>query len=74
ATVMLCLARTVALLVLRRILQGFSASIVWTVGQALLIDTVGQKDTSQTLGYVSISMSVGILLAPLLGGVVYERA
>ncbi|KAK2625777.1 hypothetical protein QTJ16_005089 [Diplocarpon rosae] len=74
ATVMLCLARTVELLVIGRILQGFSAAIVWTVGQALLVDTVGQKDIGQTLGYVSISMSVGILLAPLLGGIVYERA
>lgn len=74
ATVMLCLARTIALLVLGRVLQGISAAIVWTVGQALLVDTVGQKDIGQILGYVSISMSVGILLAPLLGGVVYERA
>jgi MFS family permease len=74
ATVMLCLARTVALLVVGRILQGFSATIVWTVGQALLVDTVGQKEIGQTLGWVSLSMSLGILLAPLLGGVVYTRA
>ncbi|KAH9209307.1 MFS transporter-like protein [Leptodontidium sp. 2 PMI_412] len=74
ATIMLCLARTVALLIVGRILQGLSAAIVWTVGQALLVDTVGQKDIGQILGYVSISMSVGILLAPLLGGIVYERS
>jgi MFS family permease len=71
---MLCLARTVVLLVLGRVLQGFSAAIVWTVGQALLVDTVGEKDIGQTLGYVSISMSMGILVAPLLGGVVYNKA
>lgn len=74
ATVMLCLARTVALLVLGRILQGFSAAIVWTVGQALLVDTMGQKEIGQTLGWVSMSMSAGVLVAPLLGGVVYNRA
>ncbi|KAH7351105.1 MFS transporter-like protein [Rhexocercosporidium sp. MPI-PUGE-AT-0058] len=74
ATIMLCLARTVALLIVGRILQGLSAAIVWTVGKALLVDTIGQKDIGQILGYVSISMSVGILLAPLLGGIVYERA
>ena len=74
ATVMLCLARTVALLVVGRILQGFSAAIVWTVGMALLVDTVGQKEIGQTLGWVSLSMSMGILVAPLLGGVVYEKA
>lgn len=71
---MLCLARTVVLLVIGRLLQGFSAAIVWTVGQALLVDTVGQKEIGETLGWVSLSMSVGILLAPLLGGVVYNDA
>lgn len=74
ATVMLCLARTVALLVVGRLLQGFSAAIVWVVGMALLVDTVGEKEIGETLGWVSISMSVGILLAPLLGGVVYNKA
>lgn len=73
ATVMLCLAHTVALLVVGRILQGFSAAIVWTVGQALLVDTVGEREIGQTLGWVSMSMSLGILVAPMLGGVVYER-
>ncbi|KUJ18070.1 MFS transporter-like protein [Mollisia scopiformis] len=74
ATVMLCLARTVALLIVGRLLQGFSAAIVWVVGMALLVDTVGEKEIGETLGWVSISMSVGILLAPLLGGVVYNKA
>jgi MFS family permease len=74
ATVLLCLARTVALLVLGRLLQGFSAAMVWTVGQALLVDTVGQKEIGKMLGWVSLSMSIGVLLAPLLGGVVYNGA
>lgn len=74
ATLMLCLARTVALLVVGRLLQGFSAAIVWVVGMALLVDTVGEKEIGETLGWVSISMSIGILLAPLLGGVVYNKA
>jgi MFS family permease len=71
---MLCLARTVSLLVVGRIFQGAAAAIVWTVGQALLVDTVGQKEIGQTLGWVSISMSMSILIAPLLGGVVYNKA
>jgi hypothetical protein len=71
---MLCLARTVSLLLLGRILQGGRAAIVWTVGLALLVDTVGQRDIGKTLGYTSISMSLSILSAPLLGGVVYEKA
>ncbi|KFY77819.1 hypothetical protein V499_02882 [Pseudogymnoascus sp. VKM F-103] len=73
ATVMLCLARSVALMVVGRLLQGCAAGVVWTVGMALMVDTVGQKDIGQLLGYVGISMSVGIIAAPLVGGVVYQR-
>jgi len=74
ATVMLCLACTVALLVVGRVFQGFSAAMVWTVGQTLLVDTVGQKEIGQTLGYLSLSMSFEVLVAPLLGGVVYQNS
>jgi MFS family permease len=35
---------------------------------------VGQKNIAQTLGWVSLSMSVGVLLAPLIGGVVYAKS
>ena len=51
-----------------------SAAIVWTVGLALLADTVGHETIGQAVGYVSISMSVAILIGPLLGGVVYAKA
>jgi MFS family permease len=74
ATLMLCLARTVSLLVVGRLLQGASAAVVWTVGLALLVDTVGQAEIGTVLGWTSISMSVSILSAPLLGGVVYQKA
>lgn len=73
ATLMLCFGHTIAVLVTGRLLQGISAAIVWRVGLALLVDTVGQKEIGQVMGYVSISMSVSILVAPLLGGVVYDR-
>lgn len=74
STVMLCLAKTVVLFVIGRVLQGFAAAVVWTVGTALLVDTVGQNSIGETLGWVSLSMALAVLLAPLLGGVVYERA
>ncbi|KAL9636208.1 MAG: hypothetical protein Q9204_002346 [Flavoplaca sp. TL-2023a] len=73
ATLMLCFGHTIAVLVTGRLLQGISAAIVWTVGLALLVDTVGQKEIGQVMGYISISMSVSIFVAPLLGGVVYDR-
>ncbi|CAG8973682.1 hypothetical protein HYALB_00002248 [Hymenoscyphus albidus] len=74
STVMLCLARTIVLFIMGRVLQGFAAAVVWTVGTALLVDTVGQNSIGEVLGWTSVSMAVAILLAPLLGGLVYERA
>ena len=71
---MLCVGNSVGILVTGRVLQGLSAAVVWTVGLALLVDTVGQKDIGQMMGYVSMSMSLAILVAPLLGGVVYAKA
>ncbi|KAF6237389.1 hypothetical protein HO173_004279 [Letharia columbiana] len=74
STLLLCLGTTLALLIIGRLLQGFSAAVVWTVGLALLADTVDHEMIGQAMGYVSMSMSVAVLVAPLLGGVVYARA
>ncbi|MCJ1374020.1 hypothetical protein MMC20_005250 [Loxospora ochrophaea] len=71
---MLCLGTSIGVLVAGRLLQGLAASIVWVVGLALLVDTVGQKEIGLVMGYVSMSISIAILLGPLLGGVVYARA
>jgi MFS family permease len=74
ATMMLCLGRSIGLLVAGRLIQGLSASVVWCVGLALLADTAGQNDAGQAMGFVSIAYTMGTLVAPLLGGVVYARA
>ena len=74
STLLLCLGKTAGLLVLGRLLQGISASMVWTVGLALLVDTVGESNVGEIMGYVSISLTASMLAGPLLGGVVYERA
>lgn len=44
------------------------------VGLALLADTVPQEQLAQATGWISLGMSLGILVAPLLGGVVFDRA
>lgn len=74
ATILLCLGTSLTLLIIGRVLQGIAAAIVWTVGLALLVDTVGPEVIGQSMGYVSISMSLAVLVAPLLGGVVYDKA
>ena len=74
ATLALCLAKSIWLFVLGRALQGVSASVVWTVGLALLVDTVGDEQIGQAMGYIGFAMKMGILLGPLLGGVVFQRS
>ncbi|KAK8050552.1 hypothetical protein PG994_012282 [Apiospora phragmitis] len=73
STLLLCFGRAVGLLVLGRLLQGVAAGIVWSVGCALLVDTL---DTAigVAIGYVGIAMSVGLIVAPIVGGAVYHAA
>lgn len=73
STLMLCLSRSIALLIVGRIFQGFSAAIVWSVGLALLADTFG-KQIGMAMGYSSIAMSMGLLVSPVIGGAVYNHA
>lgn len=73
STLLLCLGNTIGLLVLGRLLQGLSAAIVWSVGCALFVDTMGNS-VGVAMGYVNIAMSLGLLIAPVIGGIVYEAA
>jgi len=74
ATVMLCIGNSIGVLAAGRVLQGISAAVVWVVGLALMVDTVGPEEIGQAMGYVGLSMSLAILLAPLLGGVVFAAS
>ncbi|KAL8392275.1 hypothetical protein RB595_002464 [Gaeumannomyces hyphopodioides] len=71
ATVLLCVGRHIVVMALGRVLQGLSAAIVWSVGLALLADTAG-PNIGLFMGYVSIALSGGLLVSPLVGGVLYE--
>ncbi|KAF2260238.1 MFS transporter-like protein [Lojkania enalia] len=73
ATIMLNVGNQIGIWIVARILQGASAAVVWVVGLALLADTIPQEQLGQAMGYVSLGMSLGILIAPLLGGVVFEH-
>lgn len=50
ATAMLCAGSSLGLLVAGRLLQGLSASVVWTVGLALLSDTIDKEKIGQAMG------------------------
>jgi MFS family permease len=73
ATVLFCLGRSIAVLVSARLLQGASAGVVWTVSLALLSDTVDEKKAGQAMGFVGASYSIGTLISPMLGGIVYRE-
>jgi MFS family permease len=62
------------MLIIARILQGMSGSMTWAVGLALVIDSVESKNVGKAVGWTSTAMTGGILLGPLTGGVVYDRA
>ncbi|THV50114.1 hypothetical protein BGAL_0164g00050 [Botrytis galanthina] len=72
ATAMFGMARNVYILATSRFLQGLAASVVWTVGFALLADTVGNDEIGHWVGYLLTSVNVGILVAPLVGGILYD--
>lgn len=73
STILLCLGRTIALLILGRVLQGTSAAVVWTVGLALVADTVPDS-IGQAMGYSGLAMSLGLLASPAIGGAVFAGA
>ncbi|KAI1812544.1 MFS transporter-like protein [Poronia punctata] len=73
STFLLAFGNSVGLYVLGRLLQGVSAAVVWSVGCALLVDTMGDS-VGVAMGYLNISMSVALLIAPVVGGVAYNNA
>lgn len=73
-TLLLCFSQNIAMLLIARILQGMSAAMTWSVGLALLIDSVDKKHIGRATGWTSTALTLGILLGPLVGGIVYDRA
>lgn len=64
ATAMLCAGSSLGLLVAGRFLQGLSASIVWTVGLALLSDTVEKEKIGQAMGRLMASLRLFVKAEP----------
>ncbi|KAM0718452.1 hypothetical protein Q7P37_005522 [Cladosporium fusiforme] len=56
------------------IIIGISNGIVWTSSLALAVDAVEQSKLAESLGFINISLTVGLFLGPVIGGVVYDRA
>ncbi|KAL8814605.1 MAG: hypothetical protein Q9223_006183 [Gallowayella weberi] len=74
ATILFGLAKASWVLLISRMLQGLSAAITYTVGLALLVDTVGRDNIGQWMGTALSSSSFGLIVSPLLGGIVYAKS
>ncbi|KAH6614006.1 major facilitator superfamily domain-containing protein [Boeremia exigua] len=73
ATVMFAWGRSIAVLVVARVLQGASAGVVWTVGLAIIVETVGQENLGKTMGTIFSFISVAGLFSPICGGLLYAK-
>lgn len=71
---LLCLGTSVYVVFISRLLQGLSSAAVYAVGLALLVDTVGREEVGQWMGFALSSSSIGLVVSPVLGGLVYSRA
>ena len=72
STLLFALATDLWTLLTARILEGLSTAIVHTVGSTLLTEVVGVEHLGKATGYTSMALSLGLLLGPVLGGVLYE--
>ncbi|KAM5437361.1 hypothetical protein McanCB56680_002318 [Microsporum canis] len=73
STALFMLARSPVLFVIARGLQGLSGAAVWVAGLALVVDTVAEDRVGEAMGYTTMGMSVGSLLGPAAGGVLYDK-
>ncbi|KAI9371350.1 major facilitator superfamily domain-containing protein [Aspergillus egyptiacus] len=71
---LLAAARSTAMFVFARLLQGGATAMVAVAGLALLTDSVPLDNLGQTIGYQGSAVALGFLLGPLLGGIVYDAA
>ncbi|KAL8659389.1 MAG: hypothetical protein Q9226_000465 [Calogaya cf. arnoldii] len=74
ATLLFMLAKALWILVLARCLQGVSAGVVYTTVLALLVETVERDEVGSWIGFALSGVNLGVLVAPVLAGVLYEKA
>lgn len=72
STLAFALATNLWTLLVARILEGLSSAVVSTVGYALLTDVVDPAHLGKAMGYTSLALSFGLLIGPVIGGVLYE--
>ncbi|BGP15368.1 hypothetical protein JCM10213v2_003336 [Rhodosporidiobolus nylandii] len=66
-------ATNYTMMVVARILQGFSGTVLWTIGLALVTDSVPEHRVGVVLGQVMVGFSLGQAIGPPVGGTMYDR-
>ena len=74
ATILLAIGTTPYVLAVARCIQGASGGIVPTAGLALLVDAVARDEIGGWMGFVYTGLMAGVMVSPLLGGIIYARA
>ena len=71
-TLLFGFATTTWMLALGRLVQGFSSSILYTAGLAVLVDTVPRDEFGKWIGTAMSCNNLAITLSPAIGGVMYD--
>src|SRR5436305_11645507 len=72
-TLMLMLAKSIAVMLTARVLQGASSAGTWVLSTVLLNDRLGTQDLGKGLGWVTLTRTIGVVIGPVLGGVIYTQ-
>ena len=62
------------MMLVARVLAGFSAGVVFCTGLTLVVDSVPREEIGQWMGFALSGMTWGSMLSPVIGGIIYKRA
>lgn len=72
STLLFFLGTTPECIILSRIIQGISTTIVWVAGMSLMVSRISEEDFGKCVGYTSVGLAIGDVTGPLLGGPFYD--